>query len=134
MQIVLPVSNLTPPSPPRPAGISPCSRSPRASRPGTPCAGGGLVKRQAFLGSGKGTLQRGAESFTASDTQQAEFTALFIKAMVTGNVPFNFIENPSLIKACKLIGIDLPSCQSLTRTHLPNLAKEPHVLSNPGQL
>jgi hypothetical protein len=48
-------------------------------------------------------------------------------AIVTGNVPFSFIENSHLIDACSKIGIPLPSRKQLADKHVTELAAEAKV-------
>lgn len=47
-----------------------------------------------------------------------------VKAVVTGNVPFAFIESPSLVDACAGLGVKLMSRKTLATKHIPALAEQ----------
>jgi hypothetical protein len=68
--------------------------------------------------------QRGVESFTVSHTQAEQFVRHMVKAIVTGNVPFTFIENQYLVQACQSVGIQLPKRRQLAEKWVPELASE----------
>jgi hypothetical protein len=50
-----------------------------------------------------------------------------LTAIVTGHVPFNFIENSHFVKACNVIGVSLHSRKVLGDTWIPRLAQEADV-------
>lgn len=59
--------------------------------------------------------------------QADKFVECLVKAMVTGNVPFNFIENKHFIEACGCVGITLPTRRQLSNTLIPKLAQQANV-------
>lgn len=62
--------------------------------------------------------------FVLSHQQAEAFISKIVKAIVTGNVPLSFIENPHLVAACDAVGAPLPSRKTLSTKHIPALAKE----------
>jgi hypothetical protein len=71
--------------------------------------------------------QRTVHSFAVASTQKEAFTQEIVKAIVTGNIPFTFIENSHFLKACNVMGISLPSRKVLADTWIPRLAQEAEV-------
>lgn len=64
-------------------------------------------------------------SFALASAQCENFKRLLVKAIVTANIPFTFVENESLLEACKHVGItELPSRQQLADKYVPALAAE----------
>jgi hypothetical protein len=49
--------------------------------------------------------QRGVETFTVSQSQIDRFHKCLVKAIVTGNLPFSWVENPHLNEGMRAIGI-----------------------------
>lgn len=70
---------------------------------------------------------RGVQTFTLSQSQMENFNKALVKAIVTGNVPFSFVENPHLAEACSTVGIPIISRKQLANKWVPLLAKEAHV-------
>lgn len=69
-------------------------------------------------------IQKGIKGYTASHSQQEQFVNSLVKAIVTGNTPFSFVENEHLVSACKSIGVALPSRRLLAQKYVPALADQ----------
>jgi hypothetical protein len=67
---------------------------------------------------------RGVHIFTIREYQIEHFTRCFVKAIVTGNKPFNFVDNPHLIEACQSLGLPTISRKQLADKWVPLLAEE----------
>jgi hypothetical protein len=68
--------------------------------------------------------QRGVETFTVSQSQIDHFHKCLVKAIVTGNVPFSWIENAHLNEGMRAIGIPGMTRKQLSNKHIPALAAE----------
>jgi hypothetical protein len=64
------------------------------------------------------------QSFTASKVQVERFTTSLVKAIVTGNVPFSFVENRHLVEAFSSVGMPVISRKQLAHKWVPLLAQE----------
>jgi hypothetical protein len=54
-------------------------------------------------------------------------TRCFVKAIVTGNIPFTFVDNPHLIEACQSVGLPTISRRQLADKWVPLLAEEASI-------
>jgi hypothetical protein len=72
----------------------------------------------------KESSQRGVETFTLSRSQIDKFSSGIVKAIVTGNIAFTFVENPHLMEAMSAIGVPTISRKQLTNRWIPKLAEE----------
>jgi hypothetical protein len=71
--------------------------------------------------------QRGVESFTLSSPQIENFSTYLVKAIVTGNIAFTFVENPHLMEAMATVGGPTTTRRQLTDQWIPALAEEASV-------
>jgi hypothetical protein len=67
------------------------------------------------------------ETFTLSASQIDRFTFGIVKAIVTGNIAFTFIENPHLMEAVSAVGVPTISRKQLANLWIPKLAEEASV-------
>jgi hypothetical protein len=70
---------------------------------------------------------RGVHIFTIREYQIEHFTRCFVKAIVTGNIPFTFVDNPHLIEACQSLGLPTISRKQLADKWVPLLAEEASI-------
>ena len=68
--------------------------------------------------------QRSIASFAVSAEQQEAAVRCLVKAIVTANIPFTFIENPQLKKGLKHVSVSLLSCRQLADKYIPEMASE----------
>ena len=67
--------------------------------------------------------------FAPTSEQTEKVILLLTKAIVTGNVPFSFIENCSFRAALAVLGVELPSRRVLAERLIPELAATVEVAS-----
>jgi hypothetical protein len=73
------------------------------------------------------STQRGVQTFTLSASQIDSFTSGIVKAIVTGNIAFTFVENPHLMDAMSAVGVPTISRKQLANLWIPKLAEEASV-------
>jgi hypothetical protein len=81
-------------------------------------------------GLGRSLMQRhqpSVSSFALSQSQIDHFTKCLVKAVVTDNVKFSFIESVHFAEALKALGIPSISRMQLANKHIPHVAKEANV-------
>jgi hypothetical protein len=71
--------------------------------------------------------QPGVASFTLSKPQIEKVTTCIVKAIVTGNIAFSFVENPHLIEAMTTLGMPTITRRQLADRWIPKLAEEATV-------
>jgi hypothetical protein len=71
--------------------------------------------------------QPGIASFTLSKAQIEKATTCIVKAIVTGNVAFSFVENPHLMEAMTTLGMPTITRRQLADRWIPRLADEATV-------
>lgn len=76
--------------------------------------------RSAAAAAAAGTLR----GFTATRSQQDVFSENIVKAIITANLPFSFIENEYLVKAAASVGVTLPSRKQLAGPVLDKVFEE----------
>jgi hypothetical protein len=71
--------------------------------------------------------QPAVSSFALSQSQIDHFTKCIVKAIVTGNVKFAFVENVHFVEALNALGIPSILRKQLANKHIPQLDKAANV-------
>lgn len=71
----------------------------------------------------------GISKFAASEQQQTAFIDSLVKAMATGCIPFNFMENQYLKDAAACVGVTLPSRKVVAGPLLDKIFEETQTFS-----
>jgi hypothetical protein len=95
------------------------------------CAVSDEVKtsKDAFLprGAKRQLNQRSVATFNLSKAQVDRFTTCLVKAIVTGNIAFSFVENPHMIEAMTSVGVPPITRKQLADRYIPSLAEAANV-------
>jgi hypothetical protein len=70
------------------------------------------------------------DRYVASEAQATAFVDNLVKGIITGQVPFQFIENDFVKAAGRAVGFDLPSAKALAAPLLDKILAEQHTFTS----